>query len=76
MRPNERKAFLAIALNVRIGSQTFSFLFLTNLVTLVCYFIVSVMENTGNLGFKVTSFLPQNLNLYILPVKFPIEASC
>ena len=35
VRPNERKEFLAIALNVRIGSQTFLFLFLTNRVNYI-----------------------------------------
>ena len=46
MRPNERKACLAIALNVRIGSQTLLILFLTSLVTEFLYSLtVSVMEN-------------------------------
>ena len=43
MRPNERKACLAIALNVRIGSQTLLYCFLQALSQ--SYIIVSVMEN-------------------------------
>lgn len=53
MRPNERKACLAIALKVRICSQTLLFIFLTNLVTLelCCSLSDGEYGNSNNISF-------------------------